>query len=125
MITPGATFIIYNPDRGTNPFYILLSIIEENTRIFAVRIVPKKDNSDTSCILREGDHKFIIFDSVIDYERPITPKIDILKKLLDSGSENLKPHEPVSEDVFNRICRGALNSEVLYSKYLKYIPKIS
>lgn len=124
MITPRATFTIYNPDHGTTPFFIILSIIEKNTRIFAVRIAPKKENSDTSCVLDKGDHKFIVIPSIIDYEHPIIPEIKILKQLLDSGSDKIRPHEPVSENVFKRICKGASNSEALPSKYSKYIPEI-
>ncbi len=113
-IVPGFTFLARKPPYNTKHLYIVISIIDNNTKALSVNVTSKKDR-DESCILKVGDHEFVTHDSVIRYEDAITPKIDTLTEAIKKGV--IERQEPVRNDVLNRILEDARNSKALAQKY--------
>lgn len=117
-IVPGFTFLAHNPPYNTKHLYIVISIIDNNTKALFVNVTTKKDR-DMSCILKPGDHEFVTRDSEINYGDAKTAEIDKLTEAMNKSI--IEPQEPVTNDLLNRILEGALNSDALPQKYLKYI----
>ena len=122
MITAKFTFLAPTPKyHNTFHLYIIISIVD--TKALFVNVTTKKASSDTSCILRVGDHDFITRESVINYHDATITEIDKLKEAIDK--EYFKPQKPITGDLLNRILKGARNSQVFRQGYLKYLPIVS
>ena len=122
MITAKFTFLAPTPKyHNTFHLYIIISIVD--TKALFVNVTTKKASSDTSCILRVGDHDFITRDSVINYHDTTIAEIDKLKEAIDE--EYFKPQKPITNDLLNRILKSARNSKVFRQGYLKYLPTVS
>lgn len=120
MIKPGVTFLSPNPDYPTEHLYIIISpIIEE--RVLFVNVTTKKESSDTTCILKKGDHPFIRHDSVINYGDAKDTEVKLIKKAIETKLFALQ--DPISDALLKRIQQGALTSPAFTPKYLKYIPR--
>lgn len=120
MITAGDTYLISTPpDYQTEHLFIIIITIDDDEALI-VNITTKKENSDMSCIITTGDHDFITHDSVINYKDAIKTKIKLLKTNIENN--NITPHSPVSEDLLQRILKGASNSEFLPKEFKEYIP---
>lgn len=122
MITPGFTFLSPTPEYNTKHLFIVISIIDNNTKALCVNVTTKKDR-DMSCILKAGDHEFIKHDSVVNYGDVIIPEIDKLIEAVNKGL--IEPNKPIDDNLLNRILKGAVNSNAFPQGYLKYIPKVS
>ncbi len=120
MITPGFTFLSRKPPYKKEHLYIIISILGNNTKALFVNITTEKEDYDTSCILRVGDHEFITHDSVINYADATITEIVNLEEAIKENA--IRPHKPTTSDLLNRILIGAANSKALPQGYLKYIP---
>ena len=121
-IAPGFAFLSRRLEYETKHLYIVISIIEDNTKALFVNVTTKK-GKDTSCILKPGDHEFVKYDSEINYGDATISEIDNLREAINTGVFTLQ--KPVSNDLLKRILEGAVNSDALPQKFLKYIPTIS
>ncbi len=120
MITVKFTFLSRTPPYKTEHLYIIISILSNNTKALFVNVTTKKAISDTSCILRIGDHDFITRESVINYGDAKIAEIDKLKEAIDKRI--FKPQKPVTGDLLIRILKGAGNSKAFPQGYLKHLP---
>ncbi len=121
IIAPGFTFLSPTPEYNTNHLFIVISVNTDKTKAFFVNVTTKKESSDTSCVLKVGDHEFITRDSVINYADATVSEIDKLEQAIKMNV--IKPHKPTTGDLLNRVLKGAFNSEALPKGYLKYLPQ--
>ncbi|MEE9259942.1 MAG: hypothetical protein V3U40_02375 [Candidatus Scalindua sediminis] len=122
MITTGFAFLSPTPKYpNTFHLYIIISIVD--TKALLVNVTTKKASSDVSCVLQVGDHDFINRESVINYGEAIIAEIDNLKEAL--RKREIKPKNPVTEDLLIKILKGARNSKAFRQGYLKYLPIVS
>ena len=119
MVTTGFTFLSRVPGYQTQHLYIIIAIVDDNEAIL-VNVTTKKGDKDDTCILSVGDHDFIKRESVINYRDTTKTSISNIKKAI--GMRTFTPQDPVSDDLLQRIQKGALISPFLLPKYLKYIP---
>ena len=119
MITPGFTFHSPTPEYKTKHLFIVISIIDNNTKALCVNVTTKKDR-DMSCILKVGDHESIKHDSVINYGDVIKPEIDKLKQAISTGL--MQADKPVSNNLLTKVINGAKVSNAFPQGLLKHLP---
>jgi len=120
MITTGFTFLSPTPEYpDTYHLYIIISIVD--TKALFVNVTTKRVNSDASCVLQVGDHDFITRESVINYGDARIAEIDKLKDAIEK--QIIKPNKPVTDNLLNKIVKGARNSKAFLLGYLKHISK--
>ena len=73
---------------------------------------------DTSCILRPGDHPFIIRDSYVFYEKAAIFGADTVINHMQNG--DVIPKEPCSYNVFQRIINGFEITDALTYKTKRF-----
>lgn len=120
MITAGYTFLSHNPAYDTKHLYIIIVMVADDNEAIFVNVTTKKDNNDSTCILRVNDHDFIRHDSVINYGDTVKTSISKIQKAVDLNI--FIPQNPVSDELLEKILEGALSSPDLPRKYLEYIP---
>lgn len=119
MLVPGFTFLGRNLHYPTEHFNIIIS---PNIcgKILYVNITTKKESSDTTCIIKKGDHPWPSHDSVINYHDATETEVRFIEEALKI--KLFKAHIPVSTALLKKIQQGALISPAFLPKYLKYIP---
>ena len=125
---PGDCLLIEtNLDEGghvvSHLFVVILECNEHSEKTIIVNIQSAEGKFDRTTILQIGDHEFIKRVSFVNYRlaRIVTKSdLDGLAK-----SKKAKPKQPLSEEVFQRLCEGIMKSpftslEVreLYEDYL-------
>lgn len=118
MIVAGYTFLSRTPPYDTKHLYIVIAIVDEDNALF-VNVTTKKENRDDTCILRENDHDFIKHDSVINYGDAKVAQISKIEEAISKGI--FTPQDPISDELLEKIRKGALNSSDLPQKHLKHI----
>lgn len=63
---------------------------------------------DLSCILKAGDHPFVVRDTVVFYQRGLIVAVTQIQAEINNGV--FRPKDPASPQLMARIRRGALNS---------------
>ncbi len=120
MITTKFTFLSRTHKSEKEHLYIIIAVIDNDTKALFVNITTEKEDYDTSCILRVGDHEFITHDSVINYGEATITEIDKLEEAISKG--RLKPHRPVTDNLLIRIVNGAKTSDAFPEGLLKHLP---
>ena len=105
----GDSFLMPTPPNNYNLFVAICPL--QNGNILCVNVTTQHPNSDTSCILQNGDHNFITHDSVIDYKhaREINP----------TSNPHAIQKNPFSANVLKKIQDGGVASKRLKNKYKK------
>lgn len=116
-IQPGFTFLAPTPDCAYSHLYIVIAILSED-EVLWVSVTTQRDNSDTSCILRAGDHPFIKNDSVVNYRDADRKSADNLKEGIKRGL--ISPRPPLTNEVFERVKEGAKGAYFMPMEFLKY-----
>lgn len=100
---------LHDPDRK-HLFIVISGPVNDEQLVLLVSISSVKPNlwNDQSCLLFPGDHPFIKRDSFVDYSSSRIEPAEKLAKAVDQGI--FVPREPVSQDLFDRICAGVLAS---------------
>ncbi|MBF0538604.1 MAG: hypothetical protein HQL03_10175 [Nitrospirae bacterium] len=81
-----------------------------------VNVTRYRDNCDTSCIIKSGEHSFIIHDSIINYGDARLSELSMIEKAVRNDMAILK--EPVSAELLARIQNGARISHAFKSSFL-------
>jgi len=99
----------HDPDRK-HLFIVVSDPVTDEHLVLLVSISSVKPNiwNDESCLLYKGEHPFITKDSFVDYGYARIESAEKLLRGVESGK--LVPHDPVSDDVFQRICQGLMAS---------------
>ena len=99
----------HDPDRK-HLFVLLTHGLGEQEEVLLVSLcsIVAGVPHDASCVLQAGDHPFVKHPTSIRYDKPrYLPR----EKLLAGVKAGVfAPHDPVSEDVYDRICAGLLAS---------------
>lgn len=99
----------HDPDRK-HLFIVLSDPVTDEKVVLLVSISSVKPGrwNDESCLLYPGEHPFIKKDSFVDYA---SARIELGDKLLRGvKAGKLIPQDPVTEEVFARICAGVMAS---------------
>ena len=93
-----------NPDQLH--LHVILTDCCENNRHLLVNISTIRGGGyyDPTLVIEPGEHPLVIEQSWVVYRRATTLHADHIKKCVDAWS--FKPKEPVSEELFSRICDG-------------------
>ncbi len=105
----GDSFLIQTPP---NDYHLFVAICPlKNGNMLCVNVTTQHPHSETSCILKNGDHDFITHDSVIGYKhaREINPTI----------KAHIIPKKSFSANILKKIQDGGLASKQLKNKYKK------
>ncbi len=114
---PKATLLVATPKSGNQNLKHLFIILTNpvNNEIITVNLSTCKTKFyDKSCILNKGDHPFIKHKSYIAYHHS---KILTITKL---KSMTIKQLQPVSDNVFQRIISGLLQSKQTPNKIKQF-----
>jgi hypothetical protein len=119
LLIPSGT----NEDPTKKHLFILLTDSVDIQSVGSNILVPVNSydglrGQDATCILSAGDHKFIKHVSFIVYAKMRDEQTDKLLNAVKEGT--FIGHEPLSDDVFNKIIQGVTTSEFTPPKYLKY-----
>jgi len=103
----GDAFLLSTPPNDKHLFVVVTPT--QNGKYLCVNVISKRNNSDTFCVLQQGDHPFIRHDSVINYKkaREVDPAVI--------------QNQSVSSAVLNRIQHGGIISRRLKNKYKNYL----
>lgn len=63
----GDAFLLSTPPNDKHLFVVIAPT--QNGKYLCANVTSKHSNSDTSCVLQQGDHPFIRHDSVINYKK--------------------------------------------------------
>jgi len=110
----GDAYLLSTPPNDKHLFVVIAP-----TRDLCVNVTSKRNNSDTSCILQQGDHPFIRHDSVINYKKAREVDPAVVQNQISRG--NCQQYQHVSSTVLNRIQQGGLTSTRLKNKYKNYL----
>jgi hypothetical protein len=109
QVDPG---LCYLPIAGPNEkkhLHIVLTPPDDDGEIIVVSVSTQRPGSDTTVVLKPGDHPFIDHDSVVMYRTAAPTPVRVLSQRLDSRLYDL--HEPMSAEILARIQNGVLDSK--------------
>jgi len=109
----GDTFLLSTPPNDMHLFFVISPT--QNGNCLCVNVTTQRNNSDTSCVLQNGDHPFITHDSAVDYKRAREVNPAAIQNLINNG--NCYQRDPASDAVLNKIQQGGINSTRLKKKY--------
>ena len=75
---------------------------------------------DGTCIVREGEHPFIIHDSYVYYQKLEIEDFEHVRRCVNHGP--WRPADPVSKELLLRMQQGVKDSRDTPRKYKKYLP---
>ena len=112
------------PKAGLKNPHLLIVISDPTADPDQVLLVPLNtyvsEQSDPSCILKVGDHPFIVHDSFVSYARARKTSMPQLQRVMDEGL--MERRERIETEVLRRILRGAERTTQLaldYSEVLR------
>jgi len=113
----GDTYWAQSPHTKNPPhLYFVVGTPKVNGKYYLlVNMTKRKACSDTSCILRTGDHRSVKYESVIQYAEAIRTKPKELQEVVKRGFFTLGPR--ASMDLIKRIQEGALKSPHFRPEY--------
>ncbi len=114
MISLGDTFHWQAGMSACSHLYIVIAEDASDGQVLVVNVTTKTNTSDLSCILSPTDHTFIIRPSIISY----VDARELDKNKLETWINNIndidfKPDIPVSQNVLDRIIKGAETTDAL------------
>lgn len=121
MIVPGFTFLSETPSSSSEHLYVIL-FPPIDGRVLFVNVTTQKHNSDSTCVLKVGEHPFLTHDSVINYADAADATLNQVNKAISMNV--FKPHAPFSASLLKRVQGGAAASKAFPPKYRKYIPAL-
>jgi len=105
----GATLLIPSgTPKNQDQFHlhiILTDACKDNRRLLVnITTVYSGAHYDRTCVIEPGEHDFVIDPSYVVYRRAKTSHMKHLTICVDGWV--FRPHDPVSSELFNRICGG-------------------
>lgn len=118
MLAKGDSLFLENPGTVAGHLYFILTDPNEDNKVFMVSITTHHFGKDETCVLNVGDHPFIKRKSVVEYSKPIEPKLTQIEKIVRDGYANT--HASASDGLLERMQNGAKESTALPLKYAQY-----
>jgi hypothetical protein len=102
---PGDTFVL--PDAFGKHLNAVLAVLGDGS-IVHCHFTTLRRRSDTTCILKPGEHSFFKLETSVRYDQAqicqAGPQLEALERLIE------KRFEPLSKDLLARVKQGALDS---------------
>lgn len=117
-VKSGDTFINREFPGIPSHLWVVLSDPRQNAdRVLVVNVSSSKPGRDVdaACLLKPGDHPFISKESFAVYAKAYAPSVEKLREGLNHGL--LRFHEPVSNQLLQRLRSGAMQSSDLPREY--------
>lgn len=92
-------------DRPGNDHLHVVVSRTDRPDIVIVNLTTQRSRSDLSCVVRPGEHRFVVRNSVVAYGFAEVISSSVLHAKLASG--DISPHDPMSDDLVRRIWDGA------------------
>lgn len=119
MLPVGTSFLLPSYPSKTEHLYILVAVKESAGKALMVNVTTPKDGCDESCKLALGEHRFLKYDSVINYADSRIVNISDIEQAI---SYNIaKPHDPFENELLKRIQAGGLISPAISFKHLTFL----
>lgn len=113
----GDAFLLPTPPNEKHLFVVIAPT--PAGAFLCVNVTTRRHRSDTSCILRPGDHRFIRHESVINYRDAREIDAETMAELVSRGISVFYPS--FDARVVQRIQQGGLNSKRLKNRYKNYL----
>lgn len=110
----GDTFLMPKSGRAVEHLWVILTEIDQATRTaICVNVTTKQSHSETTVVLKAGDHPFIKHDSVINFSDAREMPIDPVEQALSRRTVQFvcQPHDPCSAALLERIRKGLIASK--------------
>jgi hypothetical protein len=110
MLKCGDAFLMAQPRVTTPHLWIMLTAATSDTdKAIIVNVTSLRDGSDTTVVLKPGDHPFIAKESVIYFHGALV--VDLVRIQEAFSARVCKPQPSCSPDLLARIQRGLLKSQ--------------
>lgn len=109
-MNPGDTFLI--PDAIGTHLYFVLATLADDTLILC-HFTTRRAHTDNTCVIRPGEHSFVVKDTVVRYSAAYQCSGDGLKALERTIVKRL---ECLSATLLKRVRQGALDSPETHDK---------
>lgn len=121
---PGDTLLLPKPNLQIPHLWVILTKPDKvSSEIVIVNLTTKRDYSDTTVVLKKGDHPFVNHPTVINFADARLVKIDVLKKAVESG--RFRANKPFVPSVLKIIQEGLIKSPHTPKKIKNYCLQIS
>jgi len=110
MPAPGDTYLLRKPNQEVGHLWVVLTGLDEATgKVIVVNLTTLRAGSDTTVILKRGDHDFIEHETVVFYlDAQWVPAVALEAAVNQRAGRRLAPFRA---DVLERICAGLLVSK--------------
>jgi len=119
IIEAGKTIFIFSSERAH--LWFVLTNPDANDHVIAVMVCSIRDFSDTTVILKEGDHPFIRHDSSVEYS--IAKFLKVSKILSEMNKNKCHLEEDMSRKLLERVQKGLLDSPYIVNMIRDYCEK--
>ena len=107
-VCAGSTILII--DRPKPHLWIVLTDPTPHPgHVLVVMVVTQKPHSDTTTVLRAGNHPFIKHDSCVNYSTARTMSVTSIERLLKDGDAQLK--SPLAPQLLTVVRQGLITSD--------------
>jgi hypothetical protein len=112
VLSCGDTFLIPKRSDQIEHLWIVITEPDGDGKAICVNVTTKQEYSDTTLILRRGDHPFIRHDSVAHYPDAKILDLNKVEAALATGGLSFvcEAHAPCEESVVRKIQEGLLKS---------------
>lgn len=116
MVAIGDTYWIEDPLSAKPHLYFVITEPDENNRVLLVNMTDTGNISDRSCVIEPKDHKAVSKKSAIHYGDPIYARTSKIERAI-TETEKFQYGPRASDELIEKIQRGALSSQHLDSRY--------
>lgn len=108
MLKPGDTFIAPLTSRAIEHLWIVITNADADNKAVAVNVTTQHSLSETTVILKDGDHPFVNHPSVINFTDAQLIDVKAVETAIEKQPKNFicKSHKPCSPELLKRIQDG-------------------
>ncbi|MEI7730759.1 MAG: hypothetical protein WCO56_14390 [Verrucomicrobiota bacterium] len=103
---------------SNHPWFVVSKVM--GNKVLAVNITDAEKCSDRSCLIGVAEHPIVTKPSAVFYKKAREFDAKKLEKELDKGL-NVRRLEKCEQRLLERIIQGALKSDDLTAKFLRYV----
>ena len=123
MFKCGDAFLMAQPRVSTPHLWIVLTEASSATdKAVIVNVTTLREGSDTTAILKSGDHPFIVKPSVIYFHGALIVDLAMIEE--GFSAHVCTPQPPCSPDLIARIQRGLLESEFTPDRVARFYRRV-
>ena len=118
MLQLGDTLLLSHPQAKE---HLHIVIYRKDRVCYLVNLTRMRPNCDPSCVIRAGEHRFVKTDSIALYQLMEEVKDEDYSELED---RILDQYERVSDDLLERLQKGAVRSRFTAKKFKDAIAEV-